>query len=165
VQIEKNTVASFHYTLFDADADGEVIEKGSSDAPMVYLHGHRNIMTGLETALQGKWEGDHVSVTLPPERAYGLRKKGSIQRIPIKHLLKKSKRYRIGMNVQVNTENGARDVVIVKVGKFNLDVDTNHPFAGKTLTFEIDIDQVRAATPDELAHGHSHGIDGEAHHH
>ena len=163
MQIGKNTVASFHYTLFDAD--GEIIEKSSVDEPMVYLHGHRNIMTGLENALQGKQEGDHVSATLPPERAYGLRKEGSIQRVPIKHLMKKSKRYSVGMKVQVNTEHGARDVVIMKVGKFNLDVDTNHPFAGKTLTFEIDIDQVRTATPDELVHGHSHGIDGQAHHH
>jgi len=67
------------------------------------------------------------------------------------------------MAVKVNTDQGMRDVVVVKVGRFNVDVDTNHPLAGKTITFDISIEDVREAEAEELAHGHVHGVGG--HHH
>ncbi|MDG2072069.1 MAG: hypothetical protein P8J55_10220 [Pseudomonadales bacterium] len=111
-----------------------------------------------------KAAGDELSVTLSPAQAYGLRLQNSVQRVPIKHLVTKHKRYQPGMVVQVNAENGVRDVVIIKVGKFNVDVDTNHPLAGKTLTFNIAIQEVRAATAEEIAHGHSHGVHGHSYH-
>ena len=68
------------------------------------------------------------------------------------------------MVVKVNTSDGPRDVIIVKVGKFNVDVDTNHPLAGITLTFEVEIINIRAATDDEISHRHSHGWDPSAGH-
>ena len=67
--------------------------------------------------------------------------------------------------VRIETAQGMHDATIVKVGKFNVDIDANHPLAGKTVTFEIDIEAVRDATQDELAHGHAHGMDGATHHH
>jgi FKBP-type peptidyl-prolyl cis-trans isomerase SlyD len=160
MEIAKNCVVTFNYNLHD-DQDKE-IEK--SDEPMEYLHGYRNILPGLEQHLLDKATGDELSVTLSPAQAYGLRQQNSVQRVPIKHLVTKHKRYQPGMVVQVNAENGARDVVIIKVGKFNVDVDTNHPLAGKTLTFNIAIQEVRAATAEEIAHGHSHGVHGHSYH-
>jgi len=129
---------------------------------MTFLFGHNNILPALETEFDGKKEGDQFQVTLPPEKAYGLRNEESIQRIPIKHLATKGKLQK-GMAVKVNTDKGMRDVTVVKVGRFNVDVDTNHPLAGLTLTFDISIEEVRDAEAEELAHGHVHGVGG--HHH
>jgi len=162
MQIENGKVVAFSYVL--KDGAGEEVERSESSSPMVYLHGYRNILPALEEALSGNSEGDDLSVTLPPERAYGLRKDDSIQRIPIKHLVGRPKRLKPGMAVKVNTKEGTRDVVVIKVGKFNVDVDTNHPLAGKTVTFDMSIEKVREATPDELSHRHTHGIDGDHHH-
>ena len=121
-------------------------------------------MVRLEDALAGHSVGDNIEVTLPPEHAYGVRTEGAPQRVPIKHLLTKSKRYRPGMVVKVNTANGAKDVVIIKVGKFNVDVDANHPLAGQTVTFNIDVADMREATTEEISHGHSHGWEPVDHH-
>ena len=161
--IEKDKVVAFSYIL--KDDKGVELERSGKGEPMVYLHGHRNVMQGLEDKLKGTSEGDHLNVTLPPEKAYGLRKENQEQRIPIKHLLTKHKKYKPGMAVKVNTDNGHRDVVIIKVGRFNVDVDNNHPLAGKTILFEIDVEKIRDATADEISHGHTHGIDGHDHHH
>jgi FKBP-type peptidyl-prolyl cis-trans isomerase SlyD len=162
--IEKNKVVAFHYVL--KDEHGEEVESSEKDEPMVYLHGgYRNLLPKLEQELAGKEKGDSVSVTLAPEHAYGMRQEDAIQRIPIKHLLTKHKRYQPGMAVKVNTKDGPRDVLIMKVGKFNVDVDTNHPLAGKTVTFEIEIEDIRDAKPEEITHGHSHGWEASDHQH
>ena len=160
-QVQKDMVVAFSYVL--KDDTGNEIERSAENAPMVYLHGHRNVLAGIEEVLDGKAPGDEVSVTLPPERAYGMRQQNSFQRIPIKHLLTRARRYEPGMVVQVNTKEGPRQVVVVKAGKFNVDVDLNHPLAGRTLTFDMKVEQIRESTRDERAHGHAHGIEGEAH--
>ena len=163
MEVDKGKVITFQYVL--TGESGEEVERSDADEPRVYLHGFNNMLRGVEEALMGKREGDNISVTLPPEKGYGLRTKDSIQRVPIKHLLAKKKRLKPGMSVKVNTKEGARDVVIIKVGKFNVDVDTNHPLAGKTVTFDIVIESVREATLEEKAHGHSHGREGHDQHH
>lgn len=160
--VEKDCVVTFSY--FVTDETGAELERSDKDAPMVYLHGHQNILPALERALVGKSAGDQVSATLPPGDAYGERSETPPQRVPIKHLVAPTRKFKPGMIVRVNTNQGQRDVTIVKVGKFNVDVDTNHPYAGKTLTFNIDIESVREATPEELSHRHAHGIEGHDHH-
>lgn len=160
MKIEKDKVVTFHYRL--SELDGEQIEDSKDNDPMAYMHGHGNIIAGLEEALEGHSQGDNLSVTLLPEQAYGARKEDAKQRIPIKHIADKG-RLRVGQVVSVNTDQGMRQVQIIKVGKFNVDVDTNHPLAGITLQFDIDIQEVRDATPEELDHGHAHGVGG--HHH
>ena len=163
-QIAKNTVVAFTYEL--TDEAGSTLESSSESEPMVYLHGgYKNLLPKLELALAGKQVGDEISVTLAPEHAYGMRTEDSIQRVPIKHLLTKHKRYKAGMSVKVNTADGPRDVVISKVGRFNVDVDTNHPLAGKTVTFDIHVDKIREAEPNEISHGHSHGWKSSDHQH
>ncbi|MGK0446201.1 MAG: FKBP-type peptidyl-prolyl cis-trans isomerase SlyD [Bermanella sp.] len=160
MSIEKDSVVYFHYTL--SGEDGKAFETSTNGHPMTFLFGHGNILPALEAEFAGKNEGDQFQVTLTPEQAYGERNEAGVQRIPIKHLATKGKLQK-GQAVKVNTDKGMRDVTIVKVGKFNVDVDTNHPLAGLTITFDVSVEQVRPAEAEELAHGHVHGVGG--HHH
>lgn len=164
MQISADSVVSFHYRL--SESQGELLESSYEAEPTLYLHGHGNLLPALEEALNGKQVGDKFSVSLEPEQAYGVRNEGATQRIPIKHLHNYAaikNKLKPGMRVAVNTEQGPWDAVVLKVGKFNVDIDSNHPLAGKTLTFDIEIVDARAATAEELAHGHAHGVGG--HHH
>jgi len=164
MSISKDRVVAFHYKL--RNEAGEAIEDSREDEPMVYLHGgYRNILPKLEEALEGKDKGDELSVTLSPEHAYGMRLEDSEQRVPIKHLVTKPKKLKKGMAVKVNTSNGPRDVLILKVGRFNVDVDTNHPLAGMSVTFDVVIEDIRDATAEEISHGHAHGWDPLGHSH
>ncbi|MDV2857756.1 MULTISPECIES: FKBP-type peptidyl-prolyl cis-trans isomerase [Oceanimonas] len=160
MQIVKDTVVQFNYTL--KDEQGEVMDTNEGKAPLAYLHGNDNMLEGLEKALDGKNEGDRFSVTLPPADAYGERDESLIQRVSIRHL-QGAKRWEPGMVAMVHTENGPRQVVVVKVGRFMADVDLNHLLAGRTLTFDLEVVSVRAATAEELEHGHAHGEGGHQH--
>ena len=158
--IGKNSVVQFNYVL--KHESGETIESSDKGHPVLYLHGHGNIIAGLEKAMEGKAQGDSFSATVPPEEAYGPRHEDAIQRVPLKHL-HGSKHWKPGMVAYIQTEHGHHQVQIVKVGQFNADVDINHPLAGQTLTFDIEIVEVRQATEEELAHGHAHGHGGHEH--
>ncbi len=167
MQISKNKVVTFHYRLKD-DA-GQEMESSFGDEPISYLHGHHNIIAGIEKGLEGKTfteAGELFEFVVSPADGYGEREEGATQRIPIKHL-QGDKKYLANLKpgdvVSVNTEQGAMQAIVIKAGKFNVDVDTNHPLAGKTLSFEIQLESVRDATEEELAHGHAHGVGG--HHH
>ena len=132
----------------------------------MYLHGHNELLPGLEAALDGKKAGDHFTVTLAPEQAFGLRKENAQQRVSIHQVVnppRGKRKFRPGMVVALNMQDGVYPVVVTKVGLKMLDVDTNHPQAGKTLTFDLEVVDVRDATEEEIAHGHVHGIGG--HHH
>lgn len=160
--IEVDKVVAFHYRL--SEPGQAVFEDSNKGTPAVYLHGHHGMLPGLEEALAGKQAGDRFSVTLSPEQAYGQRRDDAIQRVSIKHVTSRGvRKFKPGMVVQVNTEHGPRDVMVVKAGLKTLDVDTNHPLAGKTLVFDIDVVNVRDATVEELAHGHVHGEGGHQH--
>lgn len=164
MQISTDKVVSFHYDL--KDVDGTLLETSYDSDPTLYLHGHSNILAALETELESKSVGDKVNVTLTADQAYGERKEGAVQRIPIKHLHNHAalkNKLKPGAKVLVNTQHGPWEAIVLKVGKFNVDIDSNHPLAGKTLTFEIEVVDVRDATAEELAHGHAHGAGG--HHH
>lgn len=161
MKIENDKVVSLFYQL--RDASGEQLETTQEGMPLAYLHGHNNLLPALEEALSGHQTGEKVSLTLSPEKAYGPVRPGATQRVPIKHLLGSPKRLIAGMVVRVQTERGPVTARVLKVGKFNVDVDLNHPFAGKTLVFDMEIVSVRDAAPEEIAHGHVHGEGG--HHH
>jgi len=161
---ETDKVVSFHYRL--SEPGQEVIEDSRHGQPVVYLHGHNAMLPGLEDALTGKKAGDTFEVTLPPEQAYGLKRDNAHQRVSVKHVYNPANKkinYKPGMVVQLNTNRGLQDVTVIKAGLKTLDVDTNHPLAGKTLAFVIEVVDVRAATAEEIAHGHVHGEGG--HHH
>ena len=159
MKIEAGKVVQFHYNLF---IDNQPIENSRDSDPMSYLHGAGNIISGLENALAGHQPSDHVEVTVTPGQGYGLREDNRIQRVAIKHL-QYSGKLKPGLRVQISTDQGPRPVTVVKVGLKFVDVDGNHPLAGKTLHFVIDIVAVRDASVEEIAHGHAHSIGG--HHH
>jgi FKBP-type peptidyl-prolyl cis-trans isomerase SlyD len=161
MQIGSGTVFSFYYSL--KNTEGVELENNRTDEPHAVLFGRRQILAGLEDALAGKQKGETVSVTLPPESAFGVRDDGATARVPIKHLVNKPAKLLPGMMVQVSTKQGLRNATVLKVGKFNVDVDTNHPFAGKSVVFDVEIVDVREATHEERSHGHAHGDGG--HHH
>jgi FKBP-type peptidyl-prolyl cis-trans isomerase SlyD len=162
ISIADDKVVTFHYHL--RDAEGSFTESSEGASPVVYMHGRNSIVPGLETELLGKKSGDKFSVTVAPEQAYGQRNPEAVQRVPVKHLATRGP-YKVGQMVAVQTRDGLRQGQVVKVGHFNVDLDLNHPLAGKTLTFEIEVVDVRDATEEELAHGHAHGPEGHGHDH
>lgn len=160
MQIVKNTVVRFHYTL--KNDEEQIIESSAGKEATAYLQGHGGMIRGVQLALEGKQAGDKFSVTVHPQDGYGERRSDSIQSMPVKHLAG-AKKWRPGMIATVQTEHGQRQVSIVKMGKFMAKVDTNHPLAGQILHFDIEILDVREGTPEEISHGHAHGEGG--HHH
>ncbi len=159
--VTNKKIVAFAYRL--KDADGKLIESRDAKDPQIYLHGSRNILSALERHMNGKIPGDSFTITLEPREAHGLRKPNAEQRIPVKHL-QGAKKWKPGMTGIVHTDKGHHQVTVTKVGKFMVVIDTNHPLAGKQLTYDIDILNVREATPAELAHGHAHGLEGHDHH-
>jgi FKBP-type peptidyl-prolyl cis-trans isomerase SlyD len=164
MHITKDHVVTFHYRL--TGDNQRVVEDSHDGSPMVYLHGHGGLIKGLEQALEGRRAGEQFTVTVPPELAYGPRQGNAVQRISKSHVAGASRtktHFKPGMLVQVNTAHGLRTVVVAKVGLKTLDVDTNHPLAGRTLTFDIDVVDVRPGNEEEIAHGHAHGAGGHPH--
>lgn len=163
MQIAANTVVGFFYDLYDA-ASNELMESNQNEHAIAYLHGGNNILPKLEEQLAGKSAGDTVDVTLEAVDAYGERDETMIGRFAIKHLHPAhGSKLQEGEAAFIETEHGHRQVVVLKLGKFQATIDANHPLAGKRLRFNVRIDSVRAATDEELSHGHAHGDGG--HHH
>ncbi|MCD9033478.1 peptidylprolyl isomerase [Luteimonas sp. Y-2-2-4F] len=159
MKIEKDRVVRFHYTVSEPGQDP--VESSKEREPLAILVGHGNIIPGLEKALEGREAGDSFGADVPAADAYGERRDGLTQRVPKKHF--GAQRLAPGMQVVLQTNFGPRAVTIEKVGMTVVDVDLNHPMAGKDLHFDIEVVEVREATPEEIEHGHVHGDGG--HHH
>ena len=164
MKIEKDRVVQFHYTVNERsahEAGEEAIESSKDREPLAILIGHGNIIPGLEKAMEGKEAGESFSADVPAAEAYGEVREGLTQRVPKKHF--EGQRLEPGMQVVLNTNLGPRAVTIEKVGMTVVDVDLNHPMAGKDLHFDIEIVEVREASAEELEHGHVHGAGGHQH--
>lgn len=159
--INKDKVVTLHYTLLDS-ADGSELERSAEDAPLLYLHGAGNILPGLEAALEGKDVGEDVEVTLAAADAYGERDDSLRQRLPAKYF-KHAGKLKPGKVVRLQTEQGPRLVTVVKVGLKTVDVDANHPLAGRALRFQLSVKDIRDASAEEIAHRHVHGPGGHQH--
>lgn len=159
MKIANNHVVRFHYSVAEAGQSSN--ESSFGGQPMAILTGHKNIIPGLETAMLGREKGERFEVTVPCAEAYGERQDGLTQRIPKKHF--GNQRLRPGMRVVLQTSYGPRAVTVLKVGMSVVDVDLNHPMAGKDLQFDIEIVDVREATPEEIEHRHVHGDGGVEH--
>jgi len=157
---EKDKVVTFHYTL--TNASGEQMESSRESDPMSYLHGANNIITGLEKAMEGHAIKDTFSATLEPEEAYGIRNENNVQRVPLKRL-KGIGKVSVGQVLNLQTNKGQVQVTVLKVGRFNVDVDGNHPLAGVQLTFDVEITDIRDASEEEIKHRHIHGPGGHQH--
>jgi FKBP-type peptidyl-prolyl cis-trans isomerase SlyD len=158
--IEKDRVALIHYTL--TDDSGAVIDSSTGGEPLAYLHGSGNLVPGLENALEGKRAGEKFSVTVAPADGYGVRDEQLIQRVP-KRSLGGAGEIKKGMQFQAQVGGGIRVFTVTAVVGDMIMLDGNHALADKRLNFQIDVVEVRAASEEELAHGHVHGVGG--HHH
>lgn len=158
--VAKDTVVKFNYTL--TNKDGEVLDQSRGE-PLAYLHGHHNIITGLEAQMLDKTVGDKFVATIAPQDAYGEYISEAVQEVPRANFQGVDK-IEVGMQFQSQTDDGHVMLVTVKdVTDDVVVVDGNHPLAGVELTFDVEIVEVRAATKEELEHGHAHG-DGSHHH-
>ena len=159
MKIAKDSVVRFHYSV--SEPGQESLESSKDREPLAILIGHGNIIPGLEAALQYREAGESFGVDVAASEAYGERRDGLTQRVPKKHF--GAQKLEPGQQVVLQTNFGPRAVTIQKVGMSVVDVDLNHPMAGKDLHFEVEIVEVREASAEEVAHGHVHGDGGHQH--
>lgn len=159
MDIQKDRIVSFHYNV--SEPGQATLESSRSGSPLVILYGRGNIIPGLEQGLLGHQAGESFEVKVPPDQAYGEYREGLTQRVPRKHF--KGAKLVPGMQVVLPTRDGQRPMTVLKVGVSVVDVDLNHPMAGKTLSFAIEVLDVREATAEEKDHGHAHGDGGHQH--
>jgi FKBP-type peptidyl-prolyl cis-trans isomerase SlyD len=160
MQVTQDSVVAIHYTLRN-DA-GEIIDSSSSGDPLVYMHGNGNLIPGLERELDGKKASDKLNVRIAPEDAYGVMDESLIQKVP-RSAFGSQAQIAVGMQFQTQSNHGAQTVTVTKVADDFITVDGNHPLAGQFLNFDVEVIEVRAASEEEMAHGHVHGPGG--HHH
>ncbi len=154
MQVADNTAVSIHYTL--TNDQGEVLDSSDGGDALVYLHGSGNIISGLEAALLGKKVGDKFNVRIEPEDAYGVISEDMVQVIS-KDMFEGVDHIEVGMQFHADVSHGPGIVTVVNIDGDNVTIDGNHPLAGEALTFDVEIVEVRAATKEELDHGHIHG--------
>lgn len=160
VQITRHSVASIEYTL--SDDQGNVIDSSSGGPPLVYVHGLGALIPGLESHLEGKRKGDALEVRVEPKDGYGERDEQMVARVPLEQMPKGAP-LELGMQLEARSPEGSQVVTVVKLEDDAVWLDANHPLAGVHLNFKVSVVDVRAATREELEHGHVHGPGG-AHH-
>ena len=160
MKIEKDTVVSIHYTL--TDNDGNQLDSSNEQGPLVYLQGHQNIIPGLEKELEGKVTGDKLTAKVAPADAYGEINSELVQEVP-RTQFQEPESLQVGMQFQVETEAGPMLLAVTALTDDTVTVDGNHPLAGVTLNFDVEVVEVRAASEEEVAHGHVHGPGGVQH--
>jgi len=157
MEIQKDRVVSIDYML--KDDQGMMIDRSEGE-PLVYLHGNDNIIPGLEKHLVGKKAGDKVNCVIAPADAYGEHDEEMVFTVSKKDFAESDK-IEIGMQFQAQEEGGMRVVTVVGVEGDEVKIDANHPLAGKSLHFDVTVQEVREATAEELEHGHVHGGEEE----
>ena len=161
MSFQKDQVVSFHYTV--KNQDGIVVESSRGESPLAFISGQGQILPKLEEALSEMEINESRQVTLPPEDAYGEFRPDAVQ-VTNRSNFPSDTELQPGMQFWAGTDDGHQMPFTVKeVGEEKVTIDFNHPLAGQTLTFDIELIEVRPATPEELAHGHVHGPGG--HHH
>lgn len=161
-EVSKNTVVSFNYTLKDKETDQVLDSSQMHGQPLTILAGKGEIIPGLEERMMGMKVGETKEIEVPAAEAYGEKDESLIQKVPREYFndipLEK------GMPLQAQTPEGQIiNMVVVDFDDNEVTVDMNHPLAGKDLVFEIEVVNVREATPDEILHGHAHGEGGHQH--
>ena len=156
MKISTHTVVTLDYQV--TDPEHELVDPG--ERPLVYLHGTGGLFPKLETALEGKSVGDIVEVRLEPGEAFGDYDDGFVTSEPLANL---PEGVQVGMQLEGTGERGTHLVRITEIDEGVATLDGNHPLAGVTLMFSCTVSAVRAATPEEVAHGHAHGEGGHSH--
>ena len=160
MKISKGKVVSMHYAL--RDETGEILDSSEGQVPLDYLHGYGNIIAGLEKVLENKATGEKLSAVIPPEEGYGIREESLVKNMPLSNF-KDPNAVKVGAQFRADTSQGPRLATVTRVDDQNVTIDLNHPLAGQTLKFDINVVAVRDATEEELAHGHVHGPEGHGH--
>jgi FKBP-type peptidyl-prolyl cis-trans isomerase SlyD len=160
MKIENKKVVAIHYTL--TSDKGELIDSSQDGDPLHYLHGYGNIIAGLEDALNGKAAGDKINVSIPPEKAYGLYNENDKLQAH-RDQFEGISDLKTGMEIQTRTKQGVKLYRIEKIFGDTVLLDGNHALAGETLNFQVEVMEIREASPEEIKHGHAHGPGG--HHH
>lgn len=160
MQIAEKTVVSIHYTL--TNAEGETLDSSVGQEPLVYLHGAQNIIQGLENALLGKAVGDSLQVSVEPKEGYGELRDELVQEVDRSAFVGVDD-IQVGMQFMAQTPWGEQPVTVVKLEGDSITLDGNHPLAGQTLNFDVEVIEIRDASDEEMEHGHVHGAGG--HHH
>lgn len=161
MQIANQRAVLMHYTL--TNDTGEVLDSSRGGEPLAYLHGSGGIIPGLEQALEGKQAGDKLQVKVAPKDGYGERDTALIQQMP-RRTFKGVSDLRVGLQLQTQGPGGMRVITVTKLAGDMVTVDGNHALAGESLNFDVEIVEVRAATAEEMSHGHVHGPGGHHHH-
>lgn len=158
-QVADDLAVSIDYKL---TVDGKVIDSSEGEGPLDYLHGHENIIPGLERELTGMKIGEQKNVSVAPEDGYGEVDDGAVLEVPRSEFPDEVP-LEIGIELEVTDEEGDMlYATIVKIGDDTVTLDTNHPLAGKTLEFDVTVVDLRQASSEELEHGHVHT--GHVHH-
>ena len=151
--VENDLVVSFNYTL---TVDGEVIDSSTDEGPLEYLHGHSNIIPGLEKEITGMAIGDSKHVDVAPEEGYGLLDEEAVLEVD-RSEFPENVPLESGIELEITDDDGElMYATITEVGEESIKLDTNHPLAGKTLHFDVEITALRKATAVEIEHGHVH---------
>lgn len=160
--IQKNSVVGIHYTL--TDTEGEVLDSTEGETPMLYLHGVGQLVPGLESKLEGAKIGDVCKVTVTPENGYGEFDEELQMEVP-RDEFPEDMEFEVDMQFAAESGEGHIQIFrVLGVGEDTISVDGNHPLAGQTLHFEVQIVSLRDATAEEIEHGHAHGEGGHHHH-
>lgn len=150
-RVAKDRVVAIEYTL--KDGDGDLIDTSEGHGPLRYLHGHGQLIPGMEAGLEGQLVGAKLKLLIPPEEGYGIHEQERTIEVPRAHF---PGDVEIGMQVRGQTDQGVMDFVVADIQGDLVLLDGNHPLAGVTLHFDVTIVSVEAATPEEIAHGHVH---------
>ncbi len=162
MKIAKGSVVGLDYKLHLGD--GEVVDASAPGEPLSYLHGEGQIVPGLEQALEGMQAGESKQVVVPPSDGYGEHDASGLQEVP-RGAFPDGFQPQAGMELTAEGPNGEPVPFVVREVKGDtIVIDLNHPLAGRTLHFDVTVRAVRAATPEELEHGHAHGEGGPHHH-
>ncbi len=160
MQISKNTVARFEYTL--TDDSGTVLDTSEGQEPLAYVQGMGSIIPGLEEEMEGKGGGDAFKVRITADKGYGERDENMLHDVPRDQLPPEAE-LEVGMQFQAESEDGLHLLTVLSIAEDTVKMDANHPLAGVALNFDIKILEVREATAEELEHGHVHGPGGHEH--
>ncbi|MBC7531564.1 MAG: peptidylprolyl isomerase [Oligoflexus sp.] len=158
--VSQNLVVTMNYSV--KDEDGKIIDSSEGHEPLSFIQGTGSIIPGLEREILGKRKGDKFTIRVLPEDGYGPVDPSLVEIVP-RAQFAGVKNLAVGMQLQAQTDDDTMVVTVVSLSEDEVTVDENHPLAGKTLDFELELLDVRDATAEELQHGHVHGIGG--HHH
>lgn len=154
MKIANQCVVAIHYTL--TDEEGQELDSSRNADPLTYVHGVQGLIPGLERELEGREAGDQFETTVQPAEAYGEVNPELVQDVPLE-VLDGIENLHVGMALQSKAPDGSvQNLRVDAIGDDTATLNANHPLAGAVLKFDVSVESVREATPEEVEHGHAH---------